>query len=628
MIRTGRWFVYSMQAAMLLIAATALGEGVATVTPDSAQAGTSALTVTYTLTETPPPPPIDAPLVGAAIGTISGTNVTRVDTYNVSALFNIPAGETPGTKDATVTFGGPSGNVVFSKANGFTVTGAANSPPTITADPVTRSIVEGATAKFSVAALGDGTLEYQWQKNQTNIPGAIESTYPITDTSAADAATYRCVVSNAFGDATSAEATLTVLSPPTIPYPIVDTNQSTCYNSMTEITPPTVGQPFYGQDAQIDGWPPSYSISDDGLTVFDHVTRLEWVKDADLDGDNDIDVDDKLSWEDAMSYPATLNAMNFAGHNDWRLPSIKELYSLMDFTGYTGTTTETSKPYLDEDFFDFAFGDENAGERMIDSQWATTSIYTGLTMEGNTPQYPGSTTDFGVNFADGRIKGYGLTNPGTGEDKLFYVRCVRGNTDYGTNDFVDNDDGTITDRATALMWPKDDSASGKNWEEALAYVEQLNASNYLGHNDWRLPNVKELHSLLDYSRSPQATNSAAIDPMFNVTPITDEGGGTDYPFYWSGTTHVENETGDHGSYVAFGEALGWMEEPPDSGSYTLMDVHGAGAQRSDPKTGDPADYPYGFGPQGDVIRIYNFVRPVRDAEVPVIVAAQSGWFVY
>jgi len=42
-----------------------------------------------------------------------------------------------------------------------------------------------------------------------------------------------------------------------------------------------------------------------------------------------------------------------------------------------------------------------------------------------------------------------------------------------------------------------------------------------------------------------------------------------------------------------------------------MDVHGAGAQRSDPKSGDPDDYPYGHGPQGDVIMIFNTVRLVR-----------------
>ena len=45
--------------------------------------------------------------------------------------------------------------------------------------------------------------------------------------------------------------------------------------------------------------------------------------------------------------------------------------------------------------------------------------------------------------------------------------------------------------------------------------------------------------------------------------------------------------------------------------YHYIDVHGAGAQRSDPKAGDPAMFPHGRGPQGDVIRINNFIRCVR-----------------
>jgi hypothetical protein len=88
-----------------------------------------------------------------------------------------------------------------------------------------------------------------------------------------------------------------------------------------------------------------------------------------------------------------------------------------------------------------------------------------------------------------------------------------------------------------------------------------------------------------------------------------------YPFYWTSTTHANwsNSPGRAAAYVVFGEALGYMEQPPNSGNYVLQDVHGAGAQRSDPKSGDPADWPHGHGPQGDVIRIYNYVRLVRDA---------------
>lgn len=389
-------------------------------------------------------------------------------------------------------------------------------------------------------------------------------------------------------------------------YPIVDTDQQTAFGTLNEIPLPEMGEVFYGQDVNYTGYEPSYQDNGDG-TVSDLVTGLMWSKSPDMDGDGDIDYDDKKSYEEAL---ADAETFNLAGYNDWRLPSIKEIYSLIVFSGrdpsgYEGTSTENLVPFIDTNYFDFAYGDLSAGERLIDAQMASTTLYVGTTMNGDE-------TLFGVNFADGRIKGYGTGPlPGQTVPKQFYVFYVRGNTDYGINDFEDNGDGTITDHATGLMWTQDDSGEGMFWEDALNYAE--NATD-AGYNDWRLPNAKELQSLLDYERSPQTTNSAAIDPMFNCSEITDEGGDVNYPFYWTGTTHAnwtENE-GGFGAYVCFGEALGWMEEPPGSGNYLLMDVHGAGAQRSDPKAGNPDEFPHGNGPQGDVVRIYNYVRLVRD----------------
>jgi hypothetical protein len=109
---------------------------------------------------------------------------------------------------------------------------------------------------------------------------------------------------------------------------------------------------------------------------------------------------------------------------------------------------------------------------------------------------------------------------------------------------------------------------------------------------------------VDYTRSPGTTGSAAIDPLFSATAITNKAGQTDYPFYWSSTTHANWINGMNAAYVAFGRSLGYMNG-------TWIDVHGAGSQRSDPKSGDPADWPTGHGPQGDAIRIYNYVRCVR-----------------
>lgn len=391
-------------------------------------------------------------------------------------------------------------------------------------------------------------------------------------------------------------------------YKIVDTDQTTFYDSISIVSEILPGEKYYGQDANYEGNSPSYTNNGDG-TITDNVTGLMWQQSPDMNGDGNIDYADKMSFNEAMAFASEFD---LAGYNDWRLPSIKEMYSLIVFSGldpsgYEGTSTDDLVPFINTDYFDFAYGDLSAGERLIDAQMASTTLYVGTTMMG-------ASTMFGVNFADGRIKGYGTgPMPGQSEDKQFYIMYVREATDYGINDFEDNGNGTITDNSTELMWMQDDNGQGLNWGEALNFAENF---TYAGHSDWRLPNVKELQSILDYERSPSTTNSAAIDPLFNCTTITDEGGNTNFPFYWSGTTHANWNNGMEGgfaSYVCFGEALGWMEEPPNSGNHVLMDVHGAGAQRSDPKTGDPNNYPWGNGPQGDVVRIYNYVRLVRDA---------------
>lgn len=176
--------------------------------------------------------------------------------------------------------------------------------------------------------------------------------------------------------------------------------------------------------------------------------------------------------------------------------------------------------------------------------------------------------------------------------------------------YRDNGDGTVTDLNTGLMWQQADDGTARNWEDALAFAEDLELA---GYDDWRLPDAHELQSIVDYNRSMQSTGSPAIDPVFSCTQITDEGGGPNYGFYWTGTTHQRTIPGEEGRlavYIAFGEALGWMTAPDST--WVLQDVHGAGAQRSDPKTGDPSQYPHGHGPQGDVIRIFNFVRSVRN----------------
>jgi hypothetical protein len=211
----------------------------------------------------------------------------------------------------------------------------------------------------------------------------------------------------------------------------------------------------------------------------------------------------------------------------------------------------------------------------------------------------GTDAAFGVNHGTGHIKAYPAFASGHFGN---YVRAVRGAESYGGNDFVENGDGTVTDRATGLMWQKTDSGAGMEWEDALAYAEGATTA---GYDDWRLPNVKELQSIVDDTHSPSAGDAADLGPAIDTDffDITELAEGTtdydpDYGYYWSSTSAIFGPGTPYyyAWYVAFGTSSG-----ADG-----ADMHGAGAVRFDTK--------YEGGAQGEGgERYYNYVRLVRDA---------------
>lgn len=387
--------------------------------------------------------------------------------------------------------------------------------------------------------------------------------------------------------------------PPTArPYVITHTGQRQCYDDAGNAIHPGKGEPFFGQDADFITSPMRFKdLGDD--SVRDEQTGLIWTK-----------VPIECTYRQAK---AKAGECRVAGHSDWRLPTIKELYSLIDFRGGSGFSP--MRPYIDTSVFEFHFGDERKGRRPIDAQYWSSTEYVGLTMN-NDP------TVFGVNFADGRIKGYPRDRHPVEGEMVRWARFVRGNPSYGQNQFVDNHDGTVTDKATGLMWAKADSGKGMAWKDALAFAQ---ASRLAGHDDWRVPSAKELQSIVDYTRAPDAANSgkrsAAIDPVFSISEQES--------YFWTSTTHFESPgklLGTQAVYICFGRALGKLPSPPPGAPNPrgdrpaeirdgFINVHGAGAQRSDPKSGDPNDPKYldGFGPQGDDIRINNYLRLVRHA---------------
>ncbi len=363
-------------------------------------------------------------------------------------------------------------------------------------------------------------------------------------------------------------------------YPIVHTALTTLFTDQEIVSSIEEGDAFFGQDGNVLNNYPSYTNNNDG-TITDNITGLVWQQ----------TMDEKMTIEEAQIYA---EKCTLAGYEDWRIPTIKELFSLIDYNGHSGGETAHIL-YINTAYFNQPLGDTTKGEREIDAQTWSSTKYVSTTMNNDE-------TYFGVNFIDGRIKGYPTYNRRKREENKMYFRLVRGNPQYGINDFVNNNNGTITDLSTGLMWQIADDGITRNWEEALSYAQDLTLANY---NDWRLPSAKELQSIVDYTRSPKTSNSPAIFEEFQLTSITDEKGSKNWGYYWSATTHQDGPNPyDSGAYVSFGEALGKMHNQ-------ILDVHGAGAVRSDPKSGNASEYPKFVGPQGDIRRIYNLVLAVR-----------------
>jgi hypothetical protein len=346
-------------------------------------------------------------------------------------------------------------------------------------------------------------------------------------------------------------------------YPIVDTNQGLTYDDSGQIEAPAEGEAFYGQDAQYTGNVPSYTDNGDG-TITDNVTGLMWAQELS---------DYSMSWEDASSY---VEDLTLGGYSDWRLPTVKELWSLRDFS--------QGWPWLDTDYFHLVGDGTDARQQ---HSWSS-NLYL-VESEYQNEQVVGDPA-FIVNDWTGHIKAMSGNR---------FVRAVRGDTTYGVNDFVDNGDGTVSDNATGLMWSQDDSGVGLDWESALSYAENATVA---GYDDWRLPNAKELQSIADYSGTFPAIDTS----VFNVTELTNIKGQTDYPFYWSSSSNpVEGSDGavDNGSVYAWVLAVGYNTDPDG------YDLHGAGSVVFTPKSEE------NFSELDPEIHRYNYVRLVRGGDV-------------
>ena len=115
----------------------------------------------------------------------------------------------------------------------------------------------------------------------------------------------------------------------TVPYIIVDTGQIRCYDNYNEIPYPKTNAEFFGEDAHYKGNQPAYKDNGDG-TVTDLNTGLMWT----------CDPGSKKTYEQAV---ADASRCRVGGYQDWRLPTIKELYSPGSDISFTGRGRDNNR---------------------------------------------------------------------------------------------------------------------------------------------------------------------------------------------------------------------------------------------------------------------------------------------
>lgn len=279
-------------------------------------------------------------------------------------------------------------------------------------------------------------------------------------------------------------------------WPVPDTGQTKCYDDTDEIPCPSPGEDFYGQDANYNTNPPQYIkldatgkyLSDSAISwsmIMDKVTGLIWeIKTTDS---SIHDRSNKFDWYDAQDFfIETLNSNSFGGYSDWRLPKAMELSTI-----------------INADEWDSAVNTSYFPQTVNSNYWSSDS---------STESHA-----WKVYFYNGTVRT-------RGKSELTFARAVRGNQ-FSTGVFVDNEDGTITDIQTGLMWQQTTSEA-MPWEDAIDYCEGSNLANY---SDWRLPNKNELQSII---------NNNVASPVIDIDFFPD----TKSAPYWTSTSVAEIST--------------------------------------------------------------------------------------
>lgn len=315
---------------------------------------------------------------------------------------------------------------------------------------------DGDLASYSLTIYDDADNVLDTVSNAIpGIEGITSGTLGLTlviNTGAAGDYPYAVVFRDAAGHSSNTlRGTFSVYGPTPTTSQLPQTGIDRCYNQSAIINCPRGGEAFYGQDFQYASQPMQFVDNSDG-TVSDAVTGLMWQQSPSATLYNWYEAS---GTHDVTHNPGSTDvcgALTLAGHADWRLPGRHELESIVDYGA-------AAPPAIDSNYFPngqlalWSLSDEATKARYLDL------------------------SDGSLLLADKDV------------DKS--LRCVRG-AEWGANSFVDHGDGTVSETAAGLMWQKASQGSS-DWQAMPAYCEGLELA---GHTDWRLPDIKELATLV------------------------------------------------------------------------------------------------------------------------------------
>ncbi|MCE9498995.1 MAG: DUF1566 domain-containing protein [Leptospira sp.] len=316
--------------------------------------------------------------------------------------------------------------------------------------------------------------------------GSNTQTSGITLNNFSNPVTYK--INAADGSTKSYTVTVTPITP------IPDTGQTSCWDAAGTLLGSCTGT---GQDGAYDIIPNARSFTGptasssyaSDYTTRDTLTGLLWK--SCTEGLSGVACTNGVAttqfWTASASLCSALNTANagggFAGKTNWRLPTVNELANIANY--------QSASPTLDAAYFPASLGS---------GYWSYTQN------ASNLANY------WYLNYLNGTIGDFPDATAG-------YARCVSGDLPPPQS-FTDNGDSTVTDNNTNLVWTKcSDGLSGSScasgglntpvWATALTTCNSL----VLAGKTWRLPNVNELRSIMDYS----VAASPLINPVFPAT---------------------------------------------------------------------------------------------------------------